>query len=141
MKWSTLYGEWGKLLYANANCDGSIRESEKEAFKQLINSELEDVQLKDEFGMPVPSYMYAAFDYLEAEIVDPSDALESFFLFMDRHKGSLTDEMIVKLIKSADNLSTAYRGINSSEHHLLQELRQKLTKFRQQYHLTKTTSS
>jgi hypothetical protein len=49
--------------------------------------------------------------------------------------------MILKLIKSADHLSAAYRGINSSEHHLLQELRQKLTKFRQQHHLTKTTSS
>lgn len=141
MKWSTLYGEWGKLLYAVANCDGYIRESEKDAFKQLIDNELADVQQRDEFGMPVPSYMYAAFDYLEAEIVDPSDALESFFLFIDRHKGSLTDEMIVKLIKSADHLSAAYRGINSSEHHLLQELRQKLTKFRQQHHLTKTTSS
>lgn len=141
MKWSTLYGEWGKLLYAVANCDGSIRESEKEEFKQLINCELEDFQQKDEFGTPVPSYMYAAFDYLEAEIVDSGDALESFFLFIDRHKGSLTDEMIVKLIESADHLSAAYRGINSSEHHLLQELRQKLTKFRQQHHLTKTTSS
>jgi uncharacterized tellurite resistance protein B-like protein len=141
MKWSTLYGEWGKLLYAVANCDGSISEREKDAFKELINSELVDVQQKDEFGMPVPSYMYAAFDYLEEEIVDSSDALESFFLFIHRHKESLTDEMIAKLIKSAENLSAAYYGINQSEQNLLQELRQKLTKFRQQHHLTKTTSS
>lgn len=141
MKWSTLYGEWGKLLYAVANSDGSIRESEKEAFKQFIDSELADIQEKDEFGMPVPSYMYAAFDYLEDEIVDSRDALESFFLFIDRHRGTLTDELIDKLIKSAEKLSAAYHGINHSEQHLLKELKDKLTRFRQQHHLTKTTSS
>ena len=141
MKWSTLYGEWGQLLYAIAACDGKISQKERDKLQQIVRDALSDFQPTDEFGSPVPSYIAAAFEYAEDELVDKEDLMASFYDFIDRYKTALSDEVLQKMIESATKLAAASNGINKIEHQLLDETKQAIHKLIQANHFAKTTSS
>jgi hypothetical protein len=141
MKWSALYGEWGKLLYAIAACDGKISQKERLKLKQIVAQALADSQRTDEFGSPIPSYILAAFEYDEDELVEPNDVMASFYEFIERHKTALTDEILYNMIDSATQVAESHYGISHREDQLLAETKQAIRKLIQENHLTKTTSS
>ena len=141
MKWSSLYGEWGKLLYAMAQCDGKISDAEREILKQVVENELATFSIADEFDTPVPTYIQTAVDFAEEEIMDIEGAKASFFEFVDRHESALTTEMVKRMINSLTAIAAAYYGINQQEHSLLKETKQKLKKILNENYFSKTTSS
>ena len=141
MKWSSLYGEWGKLLYAIAQCDGKISDAEREKLKQVVYDELVRFSKTDEFNTPVPAYIQTAVDFAEEEIMDTEDAKASFFQFVYRHESALTPEMIQRMIQSLTAIAAAYYGINQQEHALIKETKQQLLKILNENYFSKTTSS
>lgn len=141
MKWSSLYGEWGNLLYAMAKCDGSISASEREQLKEVIDNELATFTEMDEFDTPVAAYVQTALDYADDEIMDSEDAKSSFLEFVDRHQSALTPEVIKRMICSLTKIAAAYYGINQQEKELLKETKQKLLKILNENYFTNTTSS
>ncbi len=80
------FSEFGKLLYAIADVDGSISQKEKNAIHEIVNKQLIPlVPKKDSYGTNVGYYSEFEFDIMEDASLDPEIAFESFINFIQAH--------------------------------------------------------
>jgi hypothetical protein len=123
MKYTQLYSELGKLLYAIADIDRKVSLQEKEKLMEIINSHLLPVvDKKDEFGASVAYYPEIEFSYLESEIADAEEAFESFLNYVENHHTAIKPDVRTRCIAVAREMADAIYGINKKEQDLLDRL-------------------
>jgi hypothetical protein len=127
MIYQQFYSELGKLLYALADVDGSISQTERSAMHELVKKELVPIEKNtDEFGTDAAFYAEIEFEILEDTAVDPEVAFESFINFIDDHKTAIDNRMIDATRRVAVKLSESYYHASHKEKELLERLNNKL---------------
>ena len=94
MLYKDFYSELGKLLYAVADIDGVITQSEKKVLHEIVRKELVPAEKhKDEFGTDAAYYAEIEFEYLDEEIGDADAAFNSFIDFVEEHHTAFDAKM------------------------------------------------
>ena len=123
MKYTQLYSELGKLLYAIADVDRKVSPQEKEKLVEIINNHLLPVADKnDEYGTSVAYYPEFEFSYLESEIASAEEAFESFINYVENHHSAIKSDVRMRCITVAKEMANAIYGINKKEQELLNRL-------------------
>jgi hypothetical protein len=123
MKYTQLYSELGKLLYAIADIDRKVSPQEKNKLIDIIHNHLMPVVKKeDEFGTEVAYYPEFEFTYLESEIADAEEAFESFMNYVEKHHTAIKPDVRERCINVAKEMADAVYGINKKEQDLLDRL-------------------
>lgn len=121
------FSEFGKLLYAIADVDGSISQKEKNAIHEIVNKQLIPlVPKKDSYGTNVGYYSEFEFDIMEDASLDPEIAFESFINFIQAHHSAIDSKMIDAIRKVSETLADTYHHSNKKEKKLLFKLNKKL---------------
>jgi hypothetical protein len=128
MLYKHFYSELGKLLYAVADIDKVITTEEKKVFQDLISNELAPLEKQtDEFGTDLAYYTEVEFDFLDEQIADAPAAFESFISFVEEHRTGIHPDMKKVITHLVSEIANAYRGKNSREEKLINDLKERLS--------------
>jgi len=128
MRYTQLYSELGKLLYAIADVDKRITKQEKQKLLEIINKELvPNEEHTDEFGSSVAFYPEIEFEFLEDEIIDTESSFQSFLDYIEKHHTAIDKKTREMCLKVAKEIANSFHGTNQKEKDLLDQLKQKLT--------------
>lgn len=123
MKYNRFYSEVGKLLYSISNIDGKINLNEKLALHAIVENEfITKINEKDQFGTLVGYYPEIEFEFLEEELVDPADALDSFIDYINEHHTALKKNELEICRKVIHQVANSSLGINKKEKLLLNKV-------------------
>ena len=123
MKYNRFYSEVGKLLYSISNIDGKINLNEKLALHAIVENEfITKINEKDQFGTLVGYYPEIEFEFLEEELVDPADALDSFIDYINEHHTALKKNELEICRKVIHQVANSSRGIKKKEKLLLNKV-------------------
>lgn len=118
------YSELGKLLYAVADIDHIISQSEKKALYKMVRDELVPAEKHtDEFGTDTAFYAEIEFDFLDNEVTDSETALQSFVDYIEDHQRLIDQPMRNACFRMAEKLAKDYYGKNQKERELLDKLK------------------
>lgn len=121
------YAEVGKLLYAVADVDKVISQSEKKELHDLVRNELVPSEKNtDEFGTDAGYYTEMEFDILEDQVVDSEAAFQSFIDFIEEHQRLIDQPMRDACLRMAEKLAACYHRTNKKERELITTLKKKL---------------
>ncbi len=136
MMYKQFFSEFGKLLYAIADVDGSISQKEKSAIHEIVNKQLIPLVPKNDcYGTNVGYYSEFEFDIMEDASMDPEIAFESFISFIQDHQTAIDSKMIEATRKVAETLADTYHHSNKKEKKLLLKLNKKLDEIEKIKHL------
>jgi hypothetical protein len=122
MKAVRFYSEIGKLLYAISVIDHKIELKERQRLRELIREALKKNLVKDQFGTPVANYIEIEFEFLEEQIYDPEDALQSFLDYIEEHYSAITKKDIEMVRKMVWEIADSFRGINIAEQTVIEKM-------------------
>lgn len=124
----SFYQQMGKLFYAIAAADKTVREEELEALKKLVRSEwLALDETYDEFGSDSAYQIEIVFDWLTENEWDMEDAISGLKGFREVHPGLFTDQINRLILKTASAVADSFNGKNKSELTILTQLRSVLS--------------
>ena len=124
----SFYQQMGKLFYAIAAADKTVREEELEALKKLVRSEwLKLDETYDEFGSDSAYQIEIVFDWLTENEWDMEDAISGLKGFREVHPGLFTDQINRLILKTASAVADSFNGKNKSELTILTQLRSVLS--------------
>ena len=127
MLYKDFYSELGKLLYAVADIDGAITQSEKKVLHEIVRKELVPSEKhKDEFGTDAAYYAEIEFEYLEEEIGDADAAFNSFIDFVEEHHTAFNEKMRKVCIHVAKEIANAYHKTNKKEKLIIKRLKEQI---------------
>jgi uncharacterized tellurite resistance protein B-like protein len=127
MLYKDFYSELGKLLYAVADIDGVITQSEKKVLHEIVRKELVPSEKhKDEFGTDAAYYAEIEFEYLEEEISDADAAFNSFIDFVEEHHTAFNEKMRKICIHVAKEIANAYHKTNKKEKLIIKRLKEQI---------------
>ena len=127
MSTKLFYAELGKLLYAIANADANINQSEKESLTKLITERLLQKEKDiDRYGTNEAWFTQFSFDTSEETIESTENAFENFMDFVKEYKNELTEDELTLCLKLSEHLADSYHHINKKENKILTELRTQL---------------
>lgn len=127
MSTKLFYAELGKLLYAIANADANINQSEKESLTKLITERLLQKEKDiDRYGTNEAWFTQFSFDTSEETIESTENAFENFLDFVKEYKNELTEDELALCLKLSEHLADSYHHINKKENKILTELRTQL---------------
>jgi|ERR1017187_7686923 uncharacterized tellurite resistance protein B-like protein len=127
MLYKDFYSELGKLLYAVADIDGAITQSEKKVLHEIVRKELVPSEKhKDEFGTDAAYYAEIEFEYLEEEIGDADAAFNSFIDFVEEHHTAFSEKMRKVCIHVAKEIANAYHKTNKKEKLIIKRLKEQI---------------
>jgi uncharacterized tellurite resistance protein B-like protein len=131
MIYKDFYSEVGKLLYAVADIDGVITQTEKKALQDIVKKELIPADKhSDSFGTESAFYSEIEFDFLDDQIADAEAAFESFIDFVEEHHTAFDQKLRKICIHIANELASAYHGANKKEKALIEKLKKSLTEIK-----------
>jgi uncharacterized tellurite resistance protein B-like protein len=131
MIYKDFYSEVGKLLYAVADIDGVITQTEKKALQDIVKKELIPADKhSDSFGTESAFYSEIEFDFLDDQIADAEAAFESFIDFVEEHHTAFDQKLRKICIHIANELASAYHGTNKKEKALIEKLKKSLTEIK-----------
>lgn len=127
MSTKLFYAELGKLLYAIANADTIINQTEKETLTKLITERLlQKEKDTDRYGTNEAWFTQFAFDTSDENIESTENAFRNFLDFVKQYKNELTEDELTLCLKLSEHLADSYRHINKKENKILAELRSQL---------------
>jgi len=127
MSTKLFYAELGKLLYAIANADTNISQTEKETLTKLITERLlQKEKDTDRYGTNEAWFTQFSFDTSEEIIESTENAFENFLDFVKEYKNELTEDELALCLKLSEYLADSYRHVNKKENKILTELRTQL---------------
>jgi hypothetical protein len=111
------YQNLGKLFYAIAASDGSVRSTEIDKLKAFVNKEWLDVdEVNDAFGTYGAYQIEVVFDWLyENEELYVNSCFNDFISYKKEQSHLFTDEVKKLILKTASSIAYAFSGINKSE--------------------------
>ncbi|MFO0494072.1 MAG: hypothetical protein ACK50Y_00945 [Flavobacteriia bacterium] len=116
MKYNRFYSEVGKLLYSISSIDGKIDQNEKLTIHTIVENEfISKIHEKDQFGTLVGYYPEIELEFLEEELVDPADALDSFIDYINEHHTALKQNELEICRKVIHHVAQSSRGVNKKE--------------------------
>jgi hypothetical protein len=124
MSTKLFYAELGKLLYAIANADAIISQTEKETLTKLITERLlQKEKDTDRYGTNEAWFTQFSFDTSEEVIESTENAFENFWDFVKEYKNELTEDELALCLKLSEYRADSYRHVNKKENKVLTELR------------------
>jgi hypothetical protein len=125
----SFYQQAGKLFYAIAAADKTVRKEELEALKKLVRSEWLDLDdTYDEFGTDSAYQIEIVFDWLMENEWDMEEVISGLKDFKKEHPGLFTDQVNQLILRTAAAIADSFYGKNKSELTLLTQLRGILSK-------------
>lgn len=120
---SLFYRNLGKLFYAIAAADKTVREEEINTLKQIVNTEwliLDGV--KDKSEVDAMRQIKITFNQLSKQSQHPDDCMADFKSFKKSHEHLFTDNVKQLIWKTANAMASSFSGKNKTELILLTEL-------------------
>ena len=117
------YSNLGKLFYAIAAADKTVREEEINTLKQIVNTEwliLDGV--KDKSEVDAMRQLKIVFEQLNTHKKDAKMCMTEFKLFKELHEDLFTDNVKQLIWKTANAIASSFSRRNKSELILLTEL-------------------
>ncbi len=119
-----LYQNLGKLFYAIAMADNTIRPIEVKRLKEAIKEKWLDVdEVEDEFGEDAAYQIEIVFDWLQEEEKEGQIYFEEFKEFFQEHKDRITPNMTTLIWRTAESIAASFAGKNKSELIILAKLK------------------
>jgi uncharacterized tellurite resistance protein B-like protein len=119
------YASLGRLLYAVADADGIVSQSERDELLELIRSRLMHREtLTDPYGTNDAWYSLFGFDAAEEEIMPAQEAFQLFADFLEMHRDRIDMETRETCLLLSDRLAASYRHTNRKERQMLQRIRE-----------------
>ena len=124
------YQNLGKLFYAIAASDGSVREAEFEKLKILIKEQWLAIDaIEDVFGTDAAYQIEVVFDWLNRdEEFDSESCYDDFVSYKNSQSHLFTEEVKRLILKTASSIAYAFAGINKAELIMLAKLDLELKK-------------
>ena len=118
------YRNLGKLFYAIAVIDGTVKPIEVEKLKSaVIEYWLDADDIEDTFGSDAAFQIEIVFDWLNyKEEIDSYACYNDFVLYKNEQSHLFTDEVKKLILKTGSVIAHAFSGINKSELILLGKL-------------------
>jgi len=124
------YRNLGKLFYAIAVSDGTVRPIEVDKLKALVKKEwLAIDDLEDTFGVDAAYQIEVVFDWLNYD-EEPNAQLcyNDFIAYKNAQPHLFTDAVKKLILKTASTIAYAFSGINKSELVIMAKLDMELKK-------------
>lgn len=119
-----LYQNLGKLFYAVAMVDKTIRPIEVQRLKEAVKEKWLKVDaIEDEFGTDAAYQIEIVFDWLQEEEHDGQIYFDEFKDFFKEHKDRINPNIITLIWKTADAIAASFAGKNKSELIILAKLK------------------
>jgi|GEM_PF-769073 len=129
LNFNEFFIEFGKLLYAVANADGSIQKEEEVEINTLIKNEFIKISSDtDEFGTNSAFYTGFSFETMVDRKVDVAIAYQSFLLFLSNNKNLINRSLCELCIRSVKDIASKVNGIDENEQKLINELSYEIDK-------------
>lgn len=110
------YQNLGKLFYAVAMADNSVRPKEVERLREFVRQFWLDVDdFEDEFHTDSAYQIEIVFDWLESEEKDGDDYFKEFEEFYNEHPGKFSDKLKKLIVETAESIASSFAGKNKSE--------------------------
>lgn len=114
----------GKLFFAIAAVDGSVRVEELDKLKKIVKKEwLSTNFVKDDLKVDAEQAIINTFRWLRDDNeYNANECYNSFLVYMKNHKELFTDDVNKLIIKTASKIATSFSKMNKSELMLLAKL-------------------
>ena len=124
------YQNLGKLFYAIAASDKTVRIVEVEKLKELVKNQWLDVDLiEDTFGTDAAYQIEIVFDWLnQEEFLNVESCFKDFISYKNEQAHLFTDEVKHLILRTAESIAFSFSGINKSELIMLVKLNLELNK-------------
>ncbi|MFT5893004.1 MAG: hypothetical protein ACI9Y7_003123 [Dokdonia sp.] len=117
------YQNLGKLFYAVAFIDNTVRDEEVETLKKFVSSTWTSLDNKpDAYGVDSAFQIEVVFNWLDSEVYSAQDSYDAFTEYYTANKSLFTETIRQKIIKTASAIANAFSGLNKSELILLAQL-------------------
>jgi hypothetical protein len=118
------YQNLGKLFYAIAASDGSVRDIEFDKLKLCVKKQwLEIDVIEDAFGTDAAYQIEVVFDWLNyEEELNAKVCYDDFIVYKNDQNHLFTKEVKRLILKTASSIAYAFAGINKSELIMLAKL-------------------
>ena len=118
------YQNLGKLYYAIAMIDGTVRASEIRRLRKYVRQHWLEVDgMEDEFGTDSAFQIEIVFDWLQEEEKEGSTYFSEFETFYKEHPEKFGTKTKNLIIETADSIASSFAGKNKSEIFFLQQLK------------------
>lgn len=118
-----MYQALGKLFYAMAAADKTVRKEEIEALKKIVKTKLLDFEdSEDEFGTDSAYQIEIVFMWLIENDSEATVCFNEFKAFNKQHKSLFTNELNHVIFETASAIAASFSGKNKSELVMLSEL-------------------
>jgi len=121
----SLYQHLGKLFYAVADVDKTVRENEIEKLKTIVKKEWLPLENShDQFGSDAAYQIEIVFDWLVENECDIEFDLTAFKIYRNIHNSLFTPEVNALILKTAEAIAKSFSGENKSEHVLISRIKE-----------------
>lgn len=118
------YQNLGKLYYAMAMTDGTVRPVEVKRLRKYVRQHWMDVDgVEDEFGTDSAFQIEIVFDWLQGEEKEGSAYFLDFETFYNEHPEKFGPNVKKLVVETADSIASSFAGKNKSEIVFLQRLK------------------
>jgi hypothetical protein len=120
----SFYQQLGKIFYAIAAVDKTVRNDEIEKLKTIVKKEwLPFENTFDEFGSDSAFQIEIVFDWLVENKWDIESVLPDFKIFRNEHDHLFAPKVNDLILKTAEAIAKSFSGKNKSEHVLISRLK------------------
>lgn len=117
------YQNLGKLFYAVAMSDNTVRSAEIERVRKYVRQHWMDVDpVEDEFQTDAAYQIETVFDWLDEEEKDGTEYFEEFKDFYKEHPEKFTPELKALILETSESIASSFAGKNRSEMMVLMNL-------------------
>ncbi len=110
------YQNLGKLFYAVAMTDKTIRPVEVERLRKYVRQHWLDLDdFEDEFDTDSAYQIEIVFDWLQEEEKDFEDYFKEFKDFYKEHPNKFTPKVKALILETAESIANSFAGKNKSE--------------------------
>jgi len=124
------YQNLGKLFYAMAASDNTVREEEFTVLKEIVKSQWLDIDpIEDDFNTDAAYQIEVVFDWLNnQDDLNATSCFNDFIAYKNEQKHFFTDKIKQLILKTARAIASSFSGINKSELIMLAKLNIELNK-------------
>ncbi len=118
-----MYEQLGRLFYAVAAIDRSVKEKEVAELNRIVQEEWVPAEShKDAFGTDIAYQIEIVFDWLLAEDTEAEACWQDFRAYHDAHPALFTPALNALIIRTVDSIAHAFSGVNKAESQLLHDI-------------------
>lgn len=124
------YQNLGKLFYAIAASDKTVRDEEFTILKEIVKSQWLDIDpIEDDFNTDSAYQIEVVFDWLNNQgVLDANTCFNEFITYKDEQKHFFTDKIKQLILITARAIASSFSGVNKSELIMLARLNNELNK-------------